>query len=80
MMLGQNQQEPNVKMMDKASFTLGVVSICVLEWVALRHGSWFPLYYASIMTFLLTFRLFYYTQQKYQLFMLGRYSLDEQHM
>ena len=70
MMLGQNQQEPNVKMMDKASFTLGVVSICVLEWVALRHGSWFPLYYATIMTTLLLWRLITYTKDKFQLFML----------
>ena len=63
---------PQVKMIDKLSFTFGVLCICGSEWLALRHADWFPLYYLTIMTTLLVWRLVTYTKDKYQLFMLGR--------
>merc|ERR1719347_1185669 len=61
---------PQVKMIDKLSFTFGVLCICGSEWLALRHAEWFPLYYLTIMTTLLVWRLVTYTKDKYQLFML----------
>ena len=64
-------KHPRVKMIDKISFTFGVVSICSSEWLVLRHHQWFPLYYLIIMTPLLMWRLGTYTKHKYQLFMLG---------
>jgi len=64
------KEVPQVKMIDKLSFTFGVLCICGSEWLALRHAEWFPLYYFTIMTTLLIWRLITYTKDKYQLFML----------
>merc|ERR1719347_1899666 len=61
---------PQVKMIDKLSFTFGVLCICGSEWLALRHAEWFPLYYFTIMSTLLLWRLITYTKDKFQLFML----------
>merc|ERR1712240_220425 len=58
------------KMVDKLSFTFGVLCICGSEWLALRHADWFPLYYYAIMTMLLVWRLITYSKDKHQLFML----------
>ena len=68
------KEVPQVKMIDKLSFTFGVLCICGSEWLALRHADWFPLYYATIMTTLLLWRLITYTKDKFQLFMLGRHE------
>jgi len=64
------REVPQVKMIDKLSFTFGVLCICGSEWLALRHADWFPLYYFTIMSALLLWRLVTYTKDKYQLFML----------
>jgi len=64
------KEVPQVKMIDKLSFTFGVLCICGSEWLALRHADWFPLYYYAIMTMLLVWRLITYSKDKYQLFML----------
>eukprot|EP00090_Calanus_glacialis_P037206 TRINITY_DN6383_c0_g1_i4.p1 TRINITY_DN6383_c0_g1~~TRINITY_DN6383_c0_g1_i4.p1 ORF type:complete len:583 (+),score=210.75 TRINITY_DN6383_c0_g1_i4:168-1751(+) len=64
------KEVPQVKMIDKLSFTFGVLCICGSEWLALRHADWFPLYYYAIMTMLLVWRLIAYSKDKYQLFML----------
>jgi len=64
------KEVPQVKMIDKLSFTFGVMCICGSEWLALRHPDWFPLYYYAIMTMLLVWRLITYSKDKYQLFML----------
>ena len=69
------KQVHEVKMIDKISFTLGVLCICSTEWIALRRPSWFPLYYLVIMTFLLVMRLIIYTREKNQLFILGRFHV-----
>ena len=61
-----------VKMVDKLSFTFGVLCLCGSEWLALRHADWFPLYYYAIMTMLLVWRFIAYSKDKYQLFMLGK--------
>jgi len=64
------KEVPQVKMIDKLSFTFGVLCICGSEWLALRHADWFPLYYTIIMATLLMWRLVTYYQEKYHLFML----------
>ena len=64
------KEVPQVKMIDKLSFTFGVLCICGSEWLALRHADWFPLYYTAIMAVLLLWRLITYTKDKFQLFML----------
>lgn len=64
------KEVPQVKMIDKLSFTFGVLCIAGSEWLSLRHADWFPLYYSVIMTCLLLWRLITYTRDKYQLFML----------
>ena len=66
------KEVPQVKMIDKLSFTFGVLCICGSEWLALRHADWFPLYYYAIMTMLLVWRFIAYSKDKYQLFMLGK--------
>ena len=66
------KEVPQVKMIDKLSFTFGVLCICGSEWLALRHADWFPLYYTVIMATLLMWRLVTYYQEKYHLFMLGK--------
>ena len=71
----KKKQVYEVKLIDKISFTLGVVCICSTEWLALRQAQWFPLYYLTIITLLLLWRLMTYTRRKYQLFMLGSASL-----
>jgi len=64
------KEVPQVKMVDKLSFTFGVLCLCGSEWLALRHADWFPLYYYAIMTMLLVWRFIAYSKDKYQLFML----------
>jgi len=64
------KEVPQVKMLDKFSFTFGVLCICGSEWLALRHADWFPMYYYFIMSVLLLWRLISYSKDKYQLFML----------
>jgi len=64
------KEVPQVKMIDKLSFTFGVLCICGSEWLALRHADWFPLYYYAIMSMLMVWRLITYSKDKYQLFML----------
>ena len=63
------------EMMDKISFTFGVVTICSTQWVCLRQAEWFPLYHLTILTPLLVWRLISYTRLGYQLFMLGQSTL-----
>jgi len=61
---------PQVKMIDKISFTFGVLCICGSEWLALRQPDLFPVYYYIIMSTLLLWRFITYSKDKYQLFML----------
>ena len=56
------KEVPQVKLMDKLSFTLGVLCICATEWMALRQPQMFPLYYYTIMTILLINRYITYSQ------------------
>ena len=64
-------------MIDKISFTFGVLCICGSEWLALRQPDLFPLYYYVMMTILMLWRLFTYSKDKYQLFMLGTITFSD---
>ena len=57
-------------MLDKFSFTLGVLTIVFSEWCLLRKPHLFPAFYAALMLFLMAWRYVDYKAQKYQLFML----------
>jgi len=64
------KEVPQVKMVDKLSFTFGVLCICGTEWLALRYPSLFPWYYYIMIGMLLANRFYTYSQDNYQLFML----------
>merc|ERR1712142_1298827 len=64
------REVPQVKMIDKISFTFGVLCICGSEWIALRQPDLFPFYYYTIMSILLLWRFITYSKDKYKLFML----------
>jgi len=64
------KETPQVKMLDKFSFTLGVLTIVFSEWCLLRKPHLFPAFYAALMAFLMAWRYVDYKAQKYQLFML----------
>jgi len=64
------KEVPQVKFVDKLSFTLGVVVIVLSEWIALRVPSLFPPFYFLLMGVLLGWRYISYKMDKYQYFML----------
>jgi len=64
------KEVPQVKFVDKLSFTFGVTCIVVAEFLTLRHPEYFPMFYYSILVGLLTNRYIEYSQIKEQLFML----------
>ena len=57
-------------MLDKFSFTLGVIVICLSEWLILRLPNLFPYFYYAIMAVLMAYRYYDYASQKAELFML----------
>jgi len=63
-------ETPQVKMLDKVSFTLGVIVICLSEWLILRQPNLFPYFYYAIMAVLMAYRYYDYASQKAELFML----------
>jgi len=64
------KEVPQVKFVDKLSFTLGVVIIVLSEWIALRMPSAFPHFYFLLMGILLSWRYISYKADKFQYFML----------
>ena len=64
------KEVPQVKMIDKFSFTIGVVIICLMEFIALRKPDRFPMLYYATLSFLVVFRFFDYKRDKFQYFML----------
>ena len=57
-------------MLDKFSFTLGVLAIVFSEWCLLRKPTLFPAFYTALMLLLMCWRYWDYSKQKYELFML----------
>jgi len=64
------KEVPQVKFVDKLSFTFGVICIVVTEFLALRHPTYFLQFYYLLMALLLTNRYIEYSALKEQLFML----------
>jgi hypothetical protein len=58
------KETPQVKMLDKFSFTLGVMIICLSEWLLLRIPQLFPTFYVLLMSMLLIWRFIDYKSIK----------------
>ncbi len=63
-------EEPDVKILDKLSFMMGVSVICFSEFIFLKNPEWFPLYYQALITLLIIVRAFLYFQNKAQFFLM----------
>jgi hypothetical protein len=57
-------------MLDKVSFTLGVIVICFAEWLILRLPNYFFPFYFGLMAFLWAYRYYDYASIKSELYML----------
>lgn len=64
------KETPQVKMLDKVSFTIGVIVICFAEWLILRMPNYFSLFYYVLMAFLWAYRYYDYSSVKSELYML----------
>ena len=64
------KETPQVKMLDKFSFTLGVISICLSEWLILRVPNMFQYFYILLMSLLLIYRYYDYSLIKSELYLL----------
>ena len=64
------KETPQVKKKDKFSFTLGVMTITLSEWLILRHPEYFPYFYIPLMLALLIWRFVDYSATKSELFLL----------
>jgi len=64
------KEVPQVKLVDKLSFTFGVICIVLTEFLALRQPTYFTQYYLLLMTCLLTNRYLEYSALNEHLFML----------
>jgi len=61
---------PFLRTSDKCAFTLGIIALCVTEYILLKQPQWMSLWYTFLGFPLLIARYFSYSQQKYQYFML----------
>lgn len=61
---------PRVLLRHKLSFFLGVLNMCVTQWVLLGHPTWFRYWYTGWAVPLLIYRYHSYTSKKWGLFML----------
>ena len=64
------KETPQVKMQDKISFTLGVIVICLSEWLILRTPNLFQFFYITVMSVLLAYRYYDYAKIKSELYLL----------
>jgi len=64
------KEVPQVKFVDKLSFTFGVICIVVTEFIVLRYPSFFLQYYYLLMAVLLAHRYMEYSASKDHLFMI----------
>ena len=63
-------ETPQVKLKDKFSFTLGVMTISLSQWLILRYPDYFPLFWMIFTALLWIHRFIDYSSQKFELFML----------
>eukprot|EP00096_Caligus_rogercresseyi_P012161 TRINITY_DN5014_c0_g1_i1.p1 TRINITY_DN5014_c0_g1~~TRINITY_DN5014_c0_g1_i1.p1 ORF type:complete len:506 (-),score=191.06 TRINITY_DN5014_c0_g1_i1:210-1727(-) len=64
------KETPQVKMLDKFSFTLGVLIICLSQYVIHRLPQMFPFYFSGLLSILFVSRFISYRKEKYHLFLL----------
>lgn len=64
------KEPPQVRFLDKFSFTLGVLVITFTEFIILRHPAWFQTFYQCLMPILFALRFVKFQSLKYQWFML----------
>ncbi|XP_040580638.1 uncharacterized protein [Lepeophtheirus salmonis] len=64
------KETPQVKMLDKFSFTLGVLIICLTQYIIHRVPWSFPYFFCGLLSFLFLARYISYKQEKYQYFLL----------
>eukprot|EP00096_Caligus_rogercresseyi_P003063 TRINITY_DN15601_c0_g1_i1.p1 TRINITY_DN15601_c0_g1~~TRINITY_DN15601_c0_g1_i1.p1 ORF type:complete len:314 (+),score=68.63 TRINITY_DN15601_c0_g1_i1:152-1093(+) len=64
------KESPQVKMLDKISFTLGVLTICLTQWIIHRQPWSFPYFVFSVLSILFVARCIAYKQEKCQYFLL----------
>ena len=63
-------ETPQVKLKDKFSFTLGVLTISLSQWLILRYPNYFPLFWMALTSLLWIHRFIDYSAHKFELFML----------
>ena len=63
-------ETPQVKFMDKFSFTMGVLTISLSQWLILRQPNYFPMFWMAFTSVLWIYRFIDYSSQKFELFML----------
>jgi len=61
---------PFLRTSDKCAFTLGIMALCITEYILLRQPHWMALWYTFLVFPLLIARYISYSQLKYQYFML----------
>ena len=64
------KETPQVKLMDKFSFTLGIMTIVLSQWLMLRQPNYFPYFWIGFTSLLWIYRFIDYASQKSELFML----------
>ena len=64
------KETPQVKMQDKFSFTLGVIVICLSEFLILRMPNLFQYFYFALMSVLIAWRYYDYSLIKSELFLM----------
>ena len=64
------EETPQVKFKDKFSFTLGILTICMSQWLAMRNPDYFVYFWVPLTIILWIYRFVDYASQKFELFML----------
>ncbi len=64
------KETPQVKLLDKVSFTAGVGVITLTEFLILRHPEWYLPWFTWFMLLLFVLRYYMYKASNYHLFML----------
>ena len=64
------EETPQVKFKDKFSFTLGILTICMIQWLALRNPDYFVYLWVPLTIILWIYRFVDYSSKKLELFML----------
>lgn len=67
----QNKNPPTIKLLDKITFTLGVLNISVIQWFLFVKPNYFWLWYSIIIPILMISRFCHFKALGWHYFMLG---------